>query len=75
MDAVVVITTAIMIMLLAISRSGHHSCARLVVLRVKSAVDFCSTRECGQAIGRLSSRIAVRICEARAWELLVIWGL
>jgi hypothetical protein len=74
-DAVVVIAAAVMIMLLAITRPSHHSRARMVSLWIKSAVDFSGARECGEAIGRLSSRITVRVREARAWELLVGFGL
>lgn len=75
MDAVVVIVAAVMIMLLAIARPSHHSRARMVGLRIKSAVDFSGARERGQAIGGLSSRTVVRVREARAWELLGVWGL
>ena len=64
MDAVIVVAAAVMIMLLAIARTSHHGRARMVVLRIKSAVDFSGARQRGQAIGRLSSRIAVRIREA-----------
>jgi hypothetical protein len=35
-------------------------------------MDFGGARQRGEAIDRLSSRVAVRICEARAWELLVV---
>jgi hypothetical protein len=41
---IVPVPAAVVIVLLAIARSSHYSCARVVVLRVKSAVYFSRTR-------------------------------